>query len=342
MGEFDYYEILGISRGSDKETIKKAFRKLALKYHPDRNSSKDAEAHFKRINEAYQTLSDDYKRSIYDKRYKSQNDTKHTNSGFSSNQSHKNTNQKPQTYKPKTTSELKNLIDKNIKLSMIDTSLITDMSWLFKNSNRKDFSGIEHWNVSNVTNMEGMFWGAKYFNVNISTWNTSNVTNMSFMFMGAKSFNQPLNSWNVGKITNMSGMFSRTESFNQPLNSWNVSKVNNMRNMFWEAESFNQRLDSWNVGNVTDMSFMFFKAKSFNQSLDSWNVRKVKNMKNMFSNTNLQSMPKWYKEFNIKEKPVKTKEYTKTTFEKIWSPIWLYFFVFIIGIMLGILLVQIP
>ena len=190
LGEFDYYEILGISRNSNKETIKRAFRKLALKYHPDRNSSKDTEAHFKRINEAYQTLNDDYKRSIYDKRYKSQNDTKHTNSGFSSNQSYKNTNQKPQTYKPKTKSELKNLIDKNIKLSMIDTSLITDMSYLFSGSERTDFSGIEHWNVSNVTNMSYMFWCAEYFNANISTWNTSNVVDMSYMFFNATLFNQ--------------------------------------------------------------------------------------------------------------------------------------------------------
>lgn len=68
MEEFDYYEILEISRTSDKETIKKAYRKLALKYHPDRNQNdKEAESKFKQINEAYQVLSDDERRSIYDK-----------------------------------------------------------------------------------------------------------------------------------------------------------------------------------------------------------------------------------------------------------------------------------
>ena len=66
--EVDYYEILEISKNSDNETIKKAFRKLALKYHPDRNQGdKEAEEKFKKVNEAYQVLGDEEKRAIYDK-----------------------------------------------------------------------------------------------------------------------------------------------------------------------------------------------------------------------------------------------------------------------------------
>lgn len=68
MEEFDYYEILEIERTSDKEIIKKAYRKLALKYHPDRNpDDKSAEERFKQINEAYEILSNDEKRQIYDR-----------------------------------------------------------------------------------------------------------------------------------------------------------------------------------------------------------------------------------------------------------------------------------
>ena len=68
MEDFDYYEILEIERTSDKEVIKKAYRKLALKYHPDRNpNDKQAEEIFKKVNEAYQILSDDEKRQIYDR-----------------------------------------------------------------------------------------------------------------------------------------------------------------------------------------------------------------------------------------------------------------------------------
>jgi len=62
----DYYEILEISKNASEEDIKKAFRKLALKYHPDRNKSNEAEEKFKEINEAYQILSDKEKRQIYD------------------------------------------------------------------------------------------------------------------------------------------------------------------------------------------------------------------------------------------------------------------------------------
>ncbi len=54
----DYYEVLGVSRDADAKTIKDAFRQLALKYHPDRNKSPDAEARFKEIAEAYAILSD--------------------------------------------------------------------------------------------------------------------------------------------------------------------------------------------------------------------------------------------------------------------------------------------
>lgn len=63
----DYYEVLGIDKSADSETIKKAYRKLALKYHPDRNpGDKEAEEKFKEATEAYDVLSDDKKRPLYD------------------------------------------------------------------------------------------------------------------------------------------------------------------------------------------------------------------------------------------------------------------------------------
>ncbi len=66
-GKRDYYEVLGIDKSADKETIKKAYRKLAVKYHPDRNpGDKEAEEKFKEATEAYEILSDDQKRPIYD------------------------------------------------------------------------------------------------------------------------------------------------------------------------------------------------------------------------------------------------------------------------------------
>ena len=63
----DYYEVLGVSRGTSAEEIKKAYRRLALKYHPDRNpGDKEAEEKFKEAAEAYAVLSDSEKRAQYD------------------------------------------------------------------------------------------------------------------------------------------------------------------------------------------------------------------------------------------------------------------------------------
>ncbi|MBI4286861.1 MAG: molecular chaperone DnaJ [Chloroflexi bacterium] len=63
----DYYEVLGISREANDEDIKKAFRKLAFQFHPDRNRDTGAEDKFKEINEAYEVLSDPQKRAAYDR-----------------------------------------------------------------------------------------------------------------------------------------------------------------------------------------------------------------------------------------------------------------------------------
>ncbi len=68
MTEIDYYELLEVSKSADKGEIKKAYRKMAMKYHPDKNpDDKEAEEKFKAVNEAYQVLSDEEKRSIYDR-----------------------------------------------------------------------------------------------------------------------------------------------------------------------------------------------------------------------------------------------------------------------------------
>lgn len=66
LAKRDYYDILGVPKDASERQIKKAFHKLALKYHPDRNRGPDAEAKFREIAEAYETLSDDKRRREYD------------------------------------------------------------------------------------------------------------------------------------------------------------------------------------------------------------------------------------------------------------------------------------
>jgi molecular chaperone DnaJ len=63
----DYYEVLGLAKGASPEEIKKAYRQMARKYHPDVNKEPDAEDRFKEVNEAYEVLSDEQKRSMYDR-----------------------------------------------------------------------------------------------------------------------------------------------------------------------------------------------------------------------------------------------------------------------------------
>ena len=67
MSKRDFYEVLGVPKGSDKGQLKKAYRKLARKYHPDVNKDESASDKFKEINEAYEVLSDDQKRGAYDR-----------------------------------------------------------------------------------------------------------------------------------------------------------------------------------------------------------------------------------------------------------------------------------
>ena len=66
MSKRDYYETLEVSRDASSNELKKAFKKKAMKYHPDRNQEPGADAKFKEINEAYQVLSDPEKRKLYD------------------------------------------------------------------------------------------------------------------------------------------------------------------------------------------------------------------------------------------------------------------------------------
>lgn len=116
---------------------------------------------------------------------------------------------KMKTHHPSSLEELKTLVeDPRVKLSKIDVSKVESFEGLFKNSTRTDFSGIEKWDVSHVTNMRQMFYNCKNFNADISKWNVSNVSAMAQMFYNCKEFSQDLHSWDMsGMKGHLNGQF---------------------------------------------------------------------------------------------------------------------------------------
>ena len=161
-----------------------------------------------------------------------------------------------------------------------DVSNVTDMSYMFSNASVFD-QDIGTWNVSNVTDMNNMF-NASAFNQNIGSWTVSNVTNMAGMFYDASVFNQNIANWDVSMVTDMNNMFNGAAAFDQNIGSWIVSSVTDMSKMFWGAATFNQDIGSWIVGSVSNMSYMFGSTQGFNQDIGSWDVSSVTNMSYMF------------------------------------------------------------
>ena len=163
-----------------------------------------------------------------------------------------------------------------------DLSGVTDMSAMFFGAH--SFNGdISEWDVSEVTDMYEMFSGASSFNGDISEWDISGVTDMSYMFLGVSSFNSDLSSWDVSGVTDMSGMFSDADSFNGDISEWDVSGVTDMSYMFLGATSFNGDISTWDVSGVTGMSIMFAGATSFNSDISPWDVSGVTDMSAMFA-----------------------------------------------------------
>jgi surface protein len=133
-------------------------------------------------------------------------------------------NTRPAIFRPTTKDELQSLIEQELErqgwdadLNFIDTSLITDMSWLFHPLYYVRNIKIDEWDVSNVTNMESMFRYCKNFmehtafhyavNCDLSGWDVSNVENMSSMFLGCNKFNSDLSSWDVSNVRVKMEMF---------------------------------------------------------------------------------------------------------------------------------------
>ena len=115
---------------------------------------------------------------------------------------------------------LQELIEDDDDVTVVCTSKITTMDYLFGSSWGASFNqDISNWDVSNVTNMQAMFYLNGTFNTDISAWDVSNVNEMNGMFYGAVIFNKDLSSWNVSNVISCS-------SFCQNAFEWTLPKPN--------------------------------------------------------------------------------------------------------------------
>ena len=157
-------------------------------------------------------------------------------------------------YFPKTKLELTELLKKlinsgEINLNCIDTSAITDMSYLF-----------------------GAFNNIKNINFNVSNWDVSNVENMNYMFFDCKNFDCDLSSWDVSNVEDMYEMFGNCKKFTgKGLENWDVSNVTDISYMFIGCEKLICDLSDWDVSNVKDknMELTFYKCDSL-KNKPSW------------------------------------------------------------------------
>ena len=140
---------------------------------------------------------------------------------------------------------IKFLTDNNFR-EAIETWLVGDIeqTWVryipHKDPNQRDIleiTDINDWDVSNIKNMDELFYDYRDFNEDISGWDVSNVMYMQGMFKNAHAFNQDIGNWNVSNVVDMEEMFKNAHAFNQDISSWDFLNINmvNMEEAFMNS-----------------------------------------------------------------------------------------------------------
>lgn len=175
-----------------------------------------------------------------------------------------------------------------------DLSGVTSMVSMFYGASSFNQS-IGGWNVSTVTNMQYLFGAATTFNQDLAEWDTSNVEKMDYIFTAAYAFNQDIGGWETGNVWNMAGMFSWATAFNQDISGWDTSSVTVMNDMFYNAQNFNQDISGWTMDGVMVVSGMFRNANAFNQDLSAWNTGSFVTTDRMFMDADVfdQDLSAW-------------------------------------------------
>ena len=184
----------------------------------------------------------------------------------------------------------------SIDLSYLDTSLVTDMQWMFGFSRNLVYINLSSFNTSNVTTMYSMFSHCKNLEeINLSNFNTSKVTDMSSMFGSTVVDEMKLKTiifgedFDTSNVTNMAQMFSYCNHLETlDLTNFNTSNVTNMVAMFYACQSLTElNLSNFDTSKVSSMGDMFGGCHSLTSlDLTSFDTSKVTNYRAMFDDLN--------------------------------------------------------
>lgn len=188
------------------------------------------------------------------------------------------------------TSMFNNAANFNGTVTTWNTSFITNMSSMFRDSNlNQDLSA---WDFSKTTTLSQFLYNAP-FNQSPTSWNVGlTCTSLWLTFANTNLTSYDLTGWNISNVTNLESTFLNT-SFNGNISTWNVSKVTTMNSTF-NGSSFNGDISGWTPSGLLTNMQGTFGTTPFNRNISSWNVSNVTTFNQTFRNSSFsQDLSTW-------------------------------------------------